>query len=104
MEAEHTTGEGDRPQWLGSLVRRGDEAATHADETPFDAGAAQWLGSVARRNDGSGDQAGSDLGAGWTGSPVRSAVFLASQTEASPSPVRAPAPPASLHELTGRGR
>jgi hypothetical protein len=89
MDIERTNDNpGDQPQWLGSLVRRGDELAAATSEPVFDAEAeAQWLGSVARR------EAEIDAAAaGWTGSAVRATLFSAPTPGAEAAPVEAPAP------------
>ena len=88
MEIEQSTdNQGDRPQWLGSLVRRGEEVAQAATAPVFDAESeAQWLGSVARR------EAEVDAAAGWTGSSIRATLFSAPAPEPEAVPVEAPAP------------
>jgi hypothetical protein len=90
---------GDRPQWLGSLVRRGEQVAAQQAEPPFAEGEdARWLGSVARRE----NDAASEAQSGWTGSPVRSAVFSAPERQLEPPP----AVPAetNVHELSAPER
>ena len=72
MDIEQITEEqGDRPQWLGSLVRRGDTAAATEAEPRFeDDGETRWLGSVARREP---DTSTPVETAAWNGSPGRAA-------------------------------
>jgi hypothetical protein len=113
MGAHHTTeADGDRPQWLGSLVRRGERQAQQVGAPAFDERAeTRWLGSVARRTAAGSpvaaappereQTASEQAAAAWRGSSIRSAVFSAPRVERSAAPV-ASAP--ALHELNGHGR
>jgi hypothetical protein len=104
MEDERTTQiQGENPQWLGSLVRRGEQVAAQGPEPVFEEAATQWLGSVARRDDAT---EAAVAGAAWTGSSERSALFATRKPEAAPLPAPVPEPvaPANLHELPGRER
>jgi hypothetical protein len=113
MEIDQMTQEqGDRPQWLGSLVRRGDqlEAAT-AGEPVIDESDPRWLGSVARRvGEGTlpapieAPQRADGEGADWNGSPGRAVVFAASPLPVAPAPVEEPVAAAKVHELPARDR
>jgi hypothetical protein len=115
MESDLSTGlAGDRPQWLGSLVRRGEQQAAQAGAATFDEErGGRWLGSVARRNAEHGvapaptaerdePTALEQAAAAWRGSSVRSAVFSAPRMVSTPDPLPASAP--ALHELNGHGR
>src|SRR4051794_39099965 len=106
MELEQTAEtESSSPQWLGSLVRRGEQAAAQGSEPVFDDEAGtQWLGSVARREDAQPDPAPT-TGEGWTGSSERSALFMAPRP--APAPLAVPGidvAPTNVHELPGRER
>jgi hypothetical protein len=91
--------EGQGPQWLGSLVRRGEKPATAASEPVFDdEGATQWLGSVARRNAETPEDASA-----WTGSAGRAAIFNSPPPQP-PSDEIVTAADATVHELGGRER
>jgi hypothetical protein len=109
MDTDQTTGsQGDRPQWLGSLVRRGEQQAQASAPAFDDEAGTRWLGSVARRNADHGvtsepqPSSASTQAAAWRGSSIRSAVFSVPRlvSDADPLPASAPA----LHELNGHGR
>jgi hypothetical protein len=111
MDTDQTTGsQGDRPQWLGSLVRRGEQPTQASAAPAFDDEAgARWLGSVARRNADQGvapepqpSSASAEAAAAWRGSSIRSAVFSAPRMLAAADPLPSSAP--ALHELNGHGR
>jgi hypothetical protein len=104
MDIEHSTEEqGDRPQWLGSLVRRGDVAEPTAAELHFEGeGETRWLGSVARReSEGNPPEDASS----WGGSQERAVLFSApAAPTVAPEPAAPPAAPATVHDLAARER
>ena len=97
---DSTGNEGDRPQWLGSLVRRGKQVAAPTEEPVFAEGeAGPWLGSVARRQGGvvaapdpvpapvvadAETDAPAPSAGEWNGSAVRSAVFAVPDRRSEP--------------------
>jgi hypothetical protein len=113
MASDATPGfENDRPQWLGSLVRRGERLAHDSTPAFEEEAGVRWLGSVARRN-AEHDVAAQPRPASapapdealteWRGSSIRSAVFSTPPRIVSPAdPLPASAP--ALHELNGHGR
>jgi hypothetical protein len=109
MASDQQTQQGDRPQWLGSLVRQGTQTVAQGEGPVFAEGeSAQWLGSVARRESEGIEVATFEPetpaaapvdATTWTGSPVRTAVFSAPEREIEPE-VR----PSPVRELPQRGR
>jgi hypothetical protein len=100
MDIEQITEEqGDRPQWLGSLVRRGEGAAPTAPEPAFE-DETRWLGSVARRQS---EGTAPESTVSWSGSQERAVVFGA-PVDPAVAPEPAPVAPTNVRELPSSGR